>query len=324
MRKGLDALYLGAGALAALCLIAILAIIVAQMICRWIGVSFPGSTAYAGYFMASASFLAFPYALNANSHIRVNLFLTALGEHRYWAELWCYAVGSAATVWMAYYACNLVWWSWKLNDISQERDALPLWIPQLPVAIRCRTSRHLFRGQPRVADGGSQGQRRFFNRLEQGDLTDDGILRGRYFSVHPIPAPRHWCVGGVGLVGRRLCRYGALHESPGRRHDDDYDLGNVVVLDAYRIAVVHLDGGDPLSHPPVRRHVPRTFTLDGAPAGRSHTYQYRRLHGLCRRVRIIGRDTDHGRQDVDPGIAPARLSRAPWSSGRWPAPPRSD
>ena len=135
IRKGLDSLYLGAGAMAALCLIAILSIIVAQMICRWIGVSFPGSTAYAGYFMASASFLAFAHALNANSHIRVNLFLTALGEHRYWAELWCYAIGSIATSWMAYNACRLVWWSWILNDISQERDALPLWIPQFPVAV---------------------------------------------------------------------------------------------------------------------------------------------------------------------------------------------
>ncbi|MGI9421839.1 MAG: TRAP transporter small permease [Hyphomicrobiaceae bacterium] len=135
MRRRLDAVYWGAGALAALCLIAILLIIVAQMICRWMGVSFPGSTAYAGYFMASASFLAFAYALNANSHIRVNLFLTALGENRYWAEVWCFGIGSLATSWMAYNACRLVWWSWKLNDISQERDALPLWIPQFPVAI---------------------------------------------------------------------------------------------------------------------------------------------------------------------------------------------
>ena len=135
LRRLLDWLYFGAGVVASLCLIAILIIIVAQMVCRWIGVSFPGSTAYAGYFMASASFLAFAYALNANSHIRVNLFLSALGKQRYWAEVWCFAIGSALTCWLAYYACRFVSWSLMLHDISQERDMTPLWIPQVPVAI---------------------------------------------------------------------------------------------------------------------------------------------------------------------------------------------
>ncbi|MEZ5650073.1 MAG: TRAP transporter small permease [Burkholderiaceae bacterium] len=135
MRRFLTTLYTGGGVLAALCLIAILIIIVAQMICRWAGISFPGSTAYAGYFMAAASFLALAYALNADSHIRVNLLLTALGRFRAWGETWCLAVGTLATCWLAWNAWRLVYWSHLLNDISQERDALPMWIPQLPVAV---------------------------------------------------------------------------------------------------------------------------------------------------------------------------------------------
>lgn len=135
MRNFLDRLYTASGALAALCLMVLLGIIVAQMICRWLGVSFPGSTAYAGYFMAASSFLAFAYALNADSHIRVSLFLNALGERRYWAELWCFAIGTLASGYMAYYAVRLVQGSIRWNDISQERDAMPLWIPQIPVAI---------------------------------------------------------------------------------------------------------------------------------------------------------------------------------------------
>lgn len=135
LRNFLDNLYKGAGAVAALCLIVILLIIVAQMIARWMGISFPGSTAYAGYFMASASFLAFAYALNADSHIRVSLFLNALGKRRYWAELWCFAIGSLAACWLAWYAIDHAYGSWHWNDISQERDKLPLWIPQVPVAI---------------------------------------------------------------------------------------------------------------------------------------------------------------------------------------------
>lgn len=135
MRKFLDQLYTGAGVLAALCLVVLLCIIVTQMIFRWIGVSFPGSTAYAGYFMAASSFLAFAYALNGNSHIRVSLFLNALGKRRIWAELWCFLIGSMASAYLAFYSVRLIMGSIQWNDISQGRDATPLWIPQVPVAI---------------------------------------------------------------------------------------------------------------------------------------------------------------------------------------------
>lgn len=135
LRHFLDRLYVGAGSVAACCLVIILLIIVAQMVARWTGVAFPGSTAYAGYFMASASFLGFAYALNADAHIRVSIFLNALGKRRYWLELWCFAIGTAATCWLAYHAVEHTYGSYRWNDISQEQDKLPLWIPQLPMAI---------------------------------------------------------------------------------------------------------------------------------------------------------------------------------------------
>lgn len=135
MRQFLDRLYLGSGALAALCLLILLCIIVVQMVCRWFGISFPGSTAYAGYFMASASFLAFAYALNADAHIRVSILLNALGKRRIWAEIWCFTIGTLASCYLAFYSVRLIQGSIRWNDISQGRDATPLWIPQIPVAI---------------------------------------------------------------------------------------------------------------------------------------------------------------------------------------------
>lgn len=135
MRRFLDRLYTGAGVLAALCLLILLGIIVAQMVCRWFGISFPGSTSYAGYFMAASSFLAFAYALNAESHIRVSILLNSLGKHRFWAEVWCFAIGSLTSIYLAFYSIRLIQGSIRWNDISQGRDATPLWIPQVPVAI---------------------------------------------------------------------------------------------------------------------------------------------------------------------------------------------
>ncbi|MCO5057809.1 MAG: TRAP transporter small permease [Rhizobiaceae bacterium] len=135
LRRALDGLYFLSGLLAAVCLVSILVVVSLQMVARWTGIAFPGSAEYAGYLMASSSFFAFAYALNRGAHIRVNLFLTALGRHRFWGELWCMAIGLATTSYLAWYAVKAVYWSRKLNDISQGQDATPLWIPQLPMAF---------------------------------------------------------------------------------------------------------------------------------------------------------------------------------------------
>jgi len=131
----LDGLYLGGGVLAALFLICILLLIVAQMVARWTGQVLSGAPDYAGYCMAAASFLAFAHALNRGSHIRVSLLLNALPKARYWLEFWCFSVGAAAATYLAYYAIKATSWSHKFNDISQGQDATPLWIPQLGMSI---------------------------------------------------------------------------------------------------------------------------------------------------------------------------------------------
>lgn len=134
LRSLLDRLYLAGGAIAALFMIGILVIIVLQMLARWTGHVFPGATDYAGYCMAGASFFAFAYALNHGAHIRVSLFLSALGRRRFWGELFCFMVGTAATTWFAWYAVKGTYWSWKLKDVSQGLDATPTWLPQLSMS----------------------------------------------------------------------------------------------------------------------------------------------------------------------------------------------
>lgn len=135
VRRFLDALYLSAGIAAAISMVVILLIILAQMAFRALGIAFPGSTDYAGYFMAQTSFLAFAHALNRGAHIRVGLLLNALGRHRRWAEIWCLAIGSFIGVWFAWHAASAVRVSRMLGDVSQGQDATPLWIPQLGMAI---------------------------------------------------------------------------------------------------------------------------------------------------------------------------------------------
>jgi TRAP-type C4-dicarboxylate transport system permease small subunit len=136
MRAPLDALFKLLGALGALFILATLAIEVAGIALRALGYSMAGADAYAGYFLAAGSFLALGYALRQGDHIRVTLILQRLrGRARWWMEVLCLAVAAALSAYFAYFACKLVWGSYSFNDVSQNVDATPLWIPQLSMAI---------------------------------------------------------------------------------------------------------------------------------------------------------------------------------------------
>lgn len=135
VRSLLDNLYKTSGLAAALALIAILGLVIAQMVARWAGLIFAGGAQYAGYAMAATSFLALAYTFNHNAHIRVALFVSKSGRYRRAMELWCYTLASMAAIFLAWYAVKAVLLSARINDISQGQDATPLWIPQSLMAL---------------------------------------------------------------------------------------------------------------------------------------------------------------------------------------------
>lgn len=162
-RRALDRLFDLAGVLAAVFMVAILVLIVAQILARLLGVKFPGSTDYAGYCMAAASFLALAHTFRRGGHIRVELVLQRLAEPaRRRVELLVLAIGAALAWYFAWYAVRGVRFSWMLGDVSQGQDATPLWIPQLAMAVGVALLAlaltdqlvHVARGgDPRLGDG---------------------------------------------------------------------------------------------------------------------------------------------------------------------------
>jgi TRAP-type C4-dicarboxylate transport system permease small subunit len=138
VRRLLDALYDGAAALAALCMVGLLAMVLLSIAGRQLDFHLPGTDAYAGYLMAAAGFLALAHTLKRGEHIRVTLLLSALrGRAQRALEIWALGAATLLAALSAWYACRLSWQSHAFHDISTANDATPLWIPQLAMAAGC-------------------------------------------------------------------------------------------------------------------------------------------------------------------------------------------
>ena len=136
MRCILDALYDAAGALAAVCMVALLVMVMASILGRQLHFNLPGVDAYAGYMMAGAGFLALAHTLKRGEHIRVTLLTSALrGAWKRGFEIWSLFAASALAVLSAFYSGKLAWQSYAFHDISTSNDATPLWLPQLSMAF---------------------------------------------------------------------------------------------------------------------------------------------------------------------------------------------
>ncbi len=132
-----DCVYLGSGIVAAVFMVAILLIIICQMVARWSGATFEGSTEFAGYAMAATSFFALAHALSRGSHIRVSIFLNLNAYTRLWLDAFALMVGAIIATYFARYAVKANFLSAVLNDRTQGQDQIPEWV--LSVIRLCGT-----------------------------------------------------------------------------------------------------------------------------------------------------------------------------------------
>lgn len=136
MRSLLDKLYLAAGALSGLCIIAICSIILARVIGRWIGIEVPSSDDFAGFLLAAASFLGLAYTFRQGGHIRVSLFTSRLSviAHK-WVEKAILSLGCILILYLTWQLVYLVYESYLFEEVSSGYVPVPLWIVQLPLAF---------------------------------------------------------------------------------------------------------------------------------------------------------------------------------------------
>ena len=131
MRRSLDWLYTGSGVLAGVFLVLIAALSLAQICGRMLGFAAYSFDDFAGFCMAASSFLGLAHTYRRNEHIRVALLIDRFaGTTRRALEAVCLAASAFLIGFFAWYAIDMVWTSYAINDVSQGLVPVPLWVPQ--------------------------------------------------------------------------------------------------------------------------------------------------------------------------------------------------
>jgi TRAP-type C4-dicarboxylate transport system permease small subunit len=132
----LDRLYAAGAILAAIFLVLIAALTLAQVVGRMIGVLVPDAGDLAGYAMAASIFLALAHTFRSGGHIRVNLLLIHVPRRlRHALECGCLAVLALVGALFAAFSVKLVMDSYEFGDVSTGMMPVPLWIPQVSMAV---------------------------------------------------------------------------------------------------------------------------------------------------------------------------------------------
>lgn len=137
LRRALDRLFDASGVLAGACLVAIFAVVLAQVTGRQLGFQVPGADNLAGWFCAATAFLGLAHTFQRGEMVRVAVLVDRLPPPA--ARACEVAVLVLATAFIAFVhvsALRYCWESFRIGELPQSGTlALPLWIPQSSFAI---------------------------------------------------------------------------------------------------------------------------------------------------------------------------------------------
>jgi TRAP-type C4-dicarboxylate transport system permease small subunit len=135
-RRGLRRLYGACAALGGVLFVGVAGFILYQLGSQVFDYIPRSADEFAGYCMAGSAFLALAYTFDANEHIRVTLIAHKLkGAVRRILDVVAMLASAGLAAYLAWYMVKMVWQSWQLQETTQGLIALPLWIPQSPMAL---------------------------------------------------------------------------------------------------------------------------------------------------------------------------------------------
>jgi TRAP-type C4-dicarboxylate transport system permease small subunit len=136
VRRVLDAAYATAAGLAALSLLLIFAVMMAQMGLRAVGVQLPAADDVSAYLCVATTFFALAATFKRGELIRVGMALERLTPSaRRWAEVLALSLAAAMVGYIVFWTAQDTLFSWEIEEFSQGTAAIPIWVPKLAMPV---------------------------------------------------------------------------------------------------------------------------------------------------------------------------------------------
>lgn len=136
LRRALDGLYATGAVLAALCVLAILVLMVGASVGRLLEWRVSWVNDVVAWLCAASAFLGMAYSFRNGDFVRVMLLLEQVGPAaRRRMEVGALMVAALAIGYLAWWAAAFTYESWVFGDIAGGMVPIPLWMPQLSFAI---------------------------------------------------------------------------------------------------------------------------------------------------------------------------------------------
>jgi len=138
MRRLLDRLYDGAGALAAFCVFLIFVLMIVAGVGRQVNWHVSGLNDVVAWLCASAAFFAMAHSFRHGDFVRVTLLLdkVSLGVRRA-LDVTCLLIAAVAVAYLTYAATSFTWESYEFAEMATGLVVIPIWIPQSTFVVGC-------------------------------------------------------------------------------------------------------------------------------------------------------------------------------------------
>jgi TRAP-type C4-dicarboxylate transport system permease small subunit len=136
VRRALNATFDAAGALAALCVAGLFALMIFASVGRMAGWRVGGVNDIVSWLTAAAAFLAMAHAFKHGDFVRVTLLLEAVNSRlRRTLEIVALTLAALAIGYLAFWAARFTWESRVFGDMAGGLVVIPIWIPQVTFVV---------------------------------------------------------------------------------------------------------------------------------------------------------------------------------------------
>lgn len=138
MRRFLDRLYDGAGALGAFCVFLIFVLMILAGVGRQMNWHVSGLNDVVAWLCAAAAFFAMAHAFRHGDFVRVTLLLEAVPPRvRRVLDVICLLIASVSVSYLTYWATAFTYESYEFAEMATGLVVIPIWIPQSTFVIGC-------------------------------------------------------------------------------------------------------------------------------------------------------------------------------------------